>query len=81
MQPAVAGAGLRPASEETGALAEAIGCHRRAMEQDPDQVEVNHNLGLALLRGGQFGEGWREFEWSRRMNGWEKRREFPQSPW
>jgi hypothetical protein len=45
-----------------GDVGSAIGSARRAVELDP-QSAVNHMaLALALMRGGQWEEGWREYE-------------------
>ena len=43
--------------------AEAESCIRRALSLDPGKVGAHWNLSLALLRMGQFEEGWREHEW------------------
>jgi tetratricopeptide (TPR) repeat protein len=44
-------------------LDESIDALRRAIELRPDLGEAHWNLALALLRRGDFAEGWREYEW------------------
>ncbi len=46
-----------------GRGAEAQASYRAAMRLQPNVAEWRVGLGLALLMGGQFEEGWREFEW------------------
>ncbi|MDD2733795.1 MAG: tetratricopeptide repeat protein [Desulfuromonadaceae bacterium] len=54
----------------------------QALSLDPELAEAHWNRALALLQLGQYGEGWREFEWR-----WQKRgyttvnRNFPQPRW
>jgi len=51
------------ALQELGRREEAIFCYRRAIDLDPDDAEAHRNLSMALLQGGEFKEGWKEFEW------------------
>jgi len=51
------------ALQELGRRDEAIACYRRAIDLDPDDAEAHRNLSMALLQGGEFKEGWKEFEW------------------
>jgi Flp pilus assembly protein TadD len=44
-------------------LPEAIAAFREALAHAPDFAQAHWNLALALLVHGEFGEGWREFEW------------------
>jgi hypothetical protein len=48
---------------------------RRAIRLAPNYAEAHKNLAHSLLRGGQFAEGWREYEWR-----WQCR-EFPRLPY
>jgi tetratricopeptide (TPR) repeat protein len=41
----------------------AIESYRLAIRLKPDYAEAHHHLSLALLAGGAFREGWREYEW------------------
>lgn len=36
---------------------------REVLDARPDFAQAHLNLGLALLKGGEYAEGWREFEW------------------
>ncbi|HYL88124.1 MAG TPA: tetratricopeptide repeat protein [Burkholderiales bacterium] len=46
-----------------GRLEEAETYARRALSLEPGQAMAHQNLGLALLKGGTYGEGWDHFEW------------------
>ncbi|MGC4075630.1 MAG: tetratricopeptide repeat protein [Rubrivivax sp.] len=52
--------GLLHALGGVGRLAE--GCHRRALELDPDHADATLNLATLLLRQGRWDEGWALFE-------------------
>jgi len=49
--------------QEMGETAEAIACYDRALAVDPENAEIRRNRAQALLKQGNFAEGWREFEW------------------
>ena len=51
-----------------GCPAEATENHRRALQLDPDYAEAHLNLSFALLRTGRLTEGWKEYEWRRKIN-------------
>jgi tetratricopeptide (TPR) repeat protein len=57
-------AGLSMAAEED--LMGAVAAYRRAIELVPDYADAHWNLSLALLLGGQYIEGWREYRWGLR---------------
>jgi tetratricopeptide (TPR) repeat protein len=42
---------------------EAVALLRRAVALRPDDPEKHWNLALALLKRGDYAEGWREYEW------------------
>ena len=42
---------------------EAVACYRRILEVRPQEVPAHYNLATALLTLGEFGEGFREYEW------------------
>jgi len=42
---------------------ESIVCYREILAQRPGEVYAHYNLATALLTLGQFGEGFREYEW------------------
>ena len=46
-----------------GRMTEAEDALRQACRLDPENAEAHYNLGLALLLGGQYREGFREYEW------------------
>ena len=50
-------------------LDQAETCGRRAARIRPDFAMAHLNLASALLCAGRFDEGWREYEWRRRMEG------------
>jgi hypothetical protein len=45
-----------------GRPTEAQACYRTALRLRPDMPRVHARLGMALLKAGQFEEGWKEFE-------------------
>jgi tetratricopeptide (TPR) repeat protein len=49
--------------QEMGDTAAAIDCYDRALAADPDNPEIRRNRAQALLKQGDFEQGWREFEW------------------
>ena len=49
-------------SDETEVPA-AIRQFRRAITAQPDDPEAHHNLGLALLKNGDFEAAWPAYEW------------------
>jgi Flp pilus assembly protein TadD len=66
---------------DIGKVDEAIAAHRRAVALAPDLAPAHWNLALALLAAGNF-EGWREYEWRWKFDGFlSKRRNFPQPLW
>lgn len=48
---------------------EAVPLYERALRLDPASADVHWNLALCLLAMGDFGRGWAEYEWRRRMPG------------
>ncbi len=58
-------ANLGIALKEDGHLTEAVASLRDALVLDPNSADIHWNLGLALLLGGDFEQGWREYEWRR----------------
>lgn len=42
---------------------EAASSYRAALTFDPDAGDIHWNLALALIAGGEFAEGWEEYEW------------------
>jgi tetratricopeptide (TPR) repeat protein len=50
-----------------GDTATSITCFRHALSLAPDDAELHFHLAAALLRLGQFAEGWAEYEWRRRL--------------
>ncbi|MBP2315639.1 tetratricopeptide repeat protein [Azospirillum soli] len=60
----------------------AIAAYRETLRLSPDHVGAHWNLSHALLRLGDYGSGWDEYEWRWRspaMNG--QHRPFPQPRW
>ena len=54
---------LGKALNEVGCPAEAIRCHRMALEIEPGFALGHWNLSLALLTEGDFVNGWAGYEW------------------
>jgi tetratricopeptide (TPR) repeat protein len=62
--------------------ADAIASFDRALAIKPDTAEAHWNRGIALLRVGDFDQGWKEFEWRWKTFEYSaKRREFSQPLW
>jgi tetratricopeptide (TPR) repeat protein len=55
---------------EQGKPAEAANCFRQALRLKPDDVTAHWALALSLLVQGDFEQGWPEYEWRWRLNGW-----------
>jgi tetratricopeptide (TPR) repeat protein len=66
--------------KEQGRLEEALACYGLALGFDPQSASTHYNRSLALLQGGDYAEGWREYEWR-----WQRkqapRRAFKQPRW
>ncbi|MCH8092930.1 MAG: tetratricopeptide repeat protein [Proteobacteria bacterium] len=60
-------ANLGVALKEEGRMNDAIASLRTAIALDPAYADGHWNLGLALLLSGRFEEGWREYEWRRKI--------------
>jgi tetratricopeptide (TPR) repeat protein len=46
-----------------GQVNEALAVYDGALGAHPDNADLHYNRALALLSGGRFAEGWKEFEW------------------
>ena len=46
---------------------EALASFDKALSIEPNYADCHHNRGLLLLLHGRFAEGWREYEWRRRL--------------
>lgn len=75
---AAAHANLGAALAQQNRHAEAIAELRRAVALAPEDTGAHVNLALSLLALGQFAEGWREYEWRRRMPEGPRRTALPQ---
>lgn len=60
---------LGVAQKEQGRLIEAIGTFGAVIRVAPDNADAHWNRALALIMAGRFDEGWREYEWRRRIAG------------
>jgi Flp pilus assembly protein TadD len=49
--------------KDLGRLDAAESLYRDILQRHPDDAAAHFNLGVALLTGGRFAEGWREWEW------------------
>jgi hypothetical protein len=59
---------------------EAIACFQKALQIDPHYPEAHCNMSFVYLLTGNFEEGWKEYEWRRRLKG-SVQREFSQPLW
>jgi tetratricopeptide (TPR) repeat protein len=50
----------------------AIHCYRQALRIKPDYAEAHFNLATACLQTGNLVEGWHEYEWRFKREGWQK---------
>lgn len=57
------------ALREQGRGVQAAAALWKALGLAPGWADAHWNLGLALLMDGKLGEGWREYEWRRRIPG------------
>ena len=55
------------ALEESGRFAESLAAWRRAVVAHPEDAEAHVGLGQSLLLHGQWGQGWREYDWRWRL--------------
>ena len=57
-------------------------CCREALRLRPDYPEAHNNLGCALLLAGLFEDGWKEYEWWRKVQPYSSSvRDFPAPLW
>ncbi|MEX2112666.1 MAG: tetratricopeptide repeat protein, partial [Pirellulales bacterium] len=63
-----------------GRLGEAMECYERALAVDDTLAEPHRNRALLRLLTGNFADGWREYEWRRRVPGL-PRTSFSQPQW
>lgn len=65
-----------------GELDEAIALFDQALERDPEHAELHWNRGLARLAKGDYRDGWRDYEWRWKHDGFTSpRRNFSQPDW
>jgi len=68
--------------KEMGDLDGALRALRRALALEPENAQFHWNYSLALLADGQLGEGFAEYEWRWRYDGFpSRRRDFAQPMW
>jgi tetratricopeptide (TPR) repeat protein len=73
---------LGNALRDVGQLEESIAALRRSVQLMPDYALAHWNLALGLLTRGDFAEGWREYEWRWKWDGFSSpRRNFSQPLW
>ena len=68
------------ALRELGRGDDAAAVLRKALDLAPEWADAHWNLGLALLMQGRFEEGWREYEWRRKISGFAMR-QIPGKAW
>ena len=72
---------LGNALKSQGELAAAIEAYERAIPIKPDMALAHWNLSWSLLLVGQFGRGWREYEWRNLARRGGNDRHFAQPQW
>jgi tetratricopeptide (TPR) repeat protein len=53
-----------------GVYSEALDAYRRVIEIRPDHARAHWNKALTHLASGQYGDGWREYEWRQKKQDW-----------
>jgi Flp pilus assembly protein TadD len=53
--------------EELGEFDQAIKFYKSCIETYPEYIEPHINLGMCLLLTGNYKEGWKEYEWRRKL--------------
>lgn len=83
LSPGNAGAHLNRANalRDSGALEAALDGYARAIALQPDLAEAYWNRGLTHLLRGEFGPGWRDYEWRKQINNPVGAREFSFPLW
>jgi tetratricopeptide (TPR) repeat protein len=65
-----------------GRIADAERVYRTALALTPDDADLHYNLGLILLLAGRLPEGWAEYHWRWKTDGYRVRlRGFAQPEW
>lgn len=73
---------LSTALQRQNLIDEAEAACQAALTLDSSFAEAHHNLAMLLLLRGRFEEGWREYEWRWKVQGFPTpRREFPFPLW
>jgi tetratricopeptide (TPR) repeat protein len=66
---------------EQGHLDQAVECYRKAIAIKPDYPDAHHHLAMALLAQGEMTEGWKEYEWRKRLKQPVAARSYPKPLW
>jgi len=73
---------LGRAQRDLGDIEAGIAWYRKAIALRPEYTQAHWNLSLALLLAGHLREGWEEYEWRWKLDGFPStRRNFPQPLW
>jgi tetratricopeptide (TPR) repeat protein len=65
-----------------GLFMEAMDCYDKAIELNPNYAQAHFNKSSLLLLSGNFNEGWKEYEWRRKISNYVPlQRNFPQPLW
>ena len=76
----VAYCNIAKALYKKGELHEAIAYFQKTLQFEPNLVDAHWNLSIALLAAGNYREGWKEYEWRSKLQGYYQRR-FPKPLW
>jgi hypothetical protein len=60
---------------------EALAWLDKSLAQRPDSIESNWQRALALLTLKQWDEGWKAYEWRRKLEHWDSRQHVKAPPW
>ncbi len=66
---------------DLGRLADAEMVYRAALDLAPEDAELHYNLGTALLKAGQYREGWAHYHWRWKTDTRPDGRVFAQPEW
>ncbi len=66
--------------QNKGLIEEAIKYFQKGLEIEPDNIDSHFNLAFPFLLLGNFEQGWKEYEWRRKLTDF-SRREFSQQSW
>jgi tetratricopeptide (TPR) repeat protein len=67
--------------QKMGRTREAVESLDKVLQHQPDSPDLHWNIALALLQGGEYRRGWREYEWRWNRPEFGTKRPFPMPEW